>query len=283
MQPQMAQVTPEEIIDLILAEMQAEIAPFKYSNVVRSVYHVYLDSESFERLRPLQCRIREEAVRALNDELSRLNKGGGRIRLPLLEPKKTPRRHEALADWVVEFHENSDDDARENPLIIHSDFAPLQAAEERAGTLTERITRRRPDGETTTTMAASSDTRRAGGVVYATLEFEDDTGSRTYEMAKDQIKVGRGAADRWVDLKLITKKDVSREHAQLRRDPGTGRFYIKDLSTLGTTVNGKPVPPSIQRVDGEETDKNIETPMPDKARIGLAGVVFINFRAVRAK
>ena len=45
-----------------------------------------------------------------------------------------------------------------------------------------------------------------------------------------------------MDLKLKAKKDVSREHLQIRRDPASGHFFIKDLSTLGTTVNGKRVP-----------------------------------------
>ena len=102
-------------------------------------------------------------------------------------------------------------------------------------------------------------------------------------MTKDLIKIGRGAQDRWVDLKLNSKKDVSREHVQIRRDPATGRLFIKDLSSLGTTVDGKRVQPSIEQVNGEDVDKNIEVPLPSKARIGLAGVLFIDFKAVRQR
>ena len=98
---------------------------------------------------------------------------------------------------------------------------------------------------------------------------------------KDLIKIGRGGADRWVDLKLTAKKDVSREHLQLRRDPASGQIFIKDLSSLGTTVNGRRIPSSIERVNGEEADKNIEVQLPAKARIGLAGVVFLDFRAIK--
>jgi predicted component of type VI protein secretion system len=99
-------------------------------------------------------------------------------------------------------------------------------------------------------------------------------------MTKDQIKVGRGATDRWVDLKLNVKKDVSREHVQIRRDAASGKFFVKDLSTLGTTVNGKRLAASIQQINGEDVDKNIESPLPNKARIGLAGVLFLEFRAI---
>jgi pSer/pThr/pTyr-binding forkhead associated (FHA) protein len=84
-----------------------------------------------------------------------------------------------------------------------------------------------------------------------------------------------------VDLKLKSKKDISREHLQIRRDPASGNFFIKDLSSLGTTVDGKRVPPSIENVDGSDVDKNVEVPLPPKCRIGLAGVMTIDFKAAR--
>lgn len=284
--PDSTPVTPEEIIHLILEEMRAEIAPIHYTNLVRSSYHVYLYDADFERLQPVLQRIREEAIRALQDELSRLNKAKRqRLTVPILNPARKTKRYEALGDWVVEFHENTDDDASENPLIIHSAFAAPATADDRVGTLTERITKRHADGQITSTLRSdsSAETRRAGGVVYASIDYEDDAGARTYQMTKDQIKIGRGAVDRWVDLKLSSKKDVSREHVQVRRDPETGRFFIKDLSTLGTTVNGKRIPASIQRVNGQEVDKNIEVPLPDKAGIGLAGVLSLNFKSAKQK
>jgi hypothetical protein len=276
-------VTPEEIIHLILEEMEAGLCPSYYSNLVPSTFDVYLYIDDLERLRPLQQRIRDEAIRALGDKLSKLNKGGG-LKIPLVAGKKQQKRYEALGEWSVEFHENTDEDARDVPLVIHSSFPFTTGSDDRAGTLTERVTKRRTDGQTSTTATLRSgniDTKRGAGIVYATLEYDDETGAHTYQMTKDQIKIGRGAADRWVDLKLNTKKDVSREHLQIRRDAAAGKFFIKDLSTLGTTVNGKRVPGSIEQVNGEDIDKNIEAPLPNKARIGLAGVVFLEFRATK--
>ena len=284
-----APVTPEEIITLILAEMNAGLAPSFYSNLVPSVFHVYLYAEDLERLRPVEQRIRDEAARALSEELARLNKAGvPLIRVPLFTEQKKLKRYEALEEWSIEIHENTDEDARNNPLVIHSSFPMLELSDDRAGTLTERVTRRRPDGQTsttttTTTRGTNLDTKRAAGIVYATLDFEDDTGAHTFQMTKDIIKIGRGAADRWVDLKLSARKDVSREHVQLRRDASTGKFFIKDLSTLGTTVNGKRIPKSIEQVDGADVDKNVEAALPEKANIGLAGVVTLNFKAAKSR
>ncbi len=98
-------------------------------------------------------------------------------------------------------------------------------------------------------------------------------------MTKDQIVVGRGGRDYWTDLKLDTLPDVSREHFRLRRDPASGRFFLKDLSRLGTTINGERAPSSIEFVDGEKRDRNVEAPVPEQARIGLAGVIFLEFRS----
>ena len=276
-------MTPEDIIGLLLEEMEAGMCPSYYSNLVPSVYDVYLYVEDRERLRPLETRMRDEAVRALQEKLSRLNRAAEpRLKLPLGVSKERGKRYEALGEWSVEFHENTDEDARDNPLVIHSTFPSAAMTDERAGTMTERVTKRAADGQTTTSATQRSgtlDPRRAAGIVYASLDWEDNTGAHTYQMTKELIKIGRGAADRWVDLKLSSKKDVSREHVQIRRDSASGKFFIKDLSTLGTTVNGKRIPASIEQVNGEDVDRNVEAALPDKAQIGLAGVVVLEFRA----
>jgi len=285
-QQDLGRVTPEEIVNFILEEMEAGLCPTFYSNLVPSVYDVYLYIDDLERLRPLEQRMREEAVNALSEKLSALNKAAEpKLKIPGA-PKKRKKRYETLGEWSIEFHENADDDARENPLVIHSTFPPNADSEDRAGTLTERITKRRADGQTVTSATQRTgdvDTRRATGIVYANLAYEDDSGAHTFQMTKDVLKIGRGSPDHWVDLKLKAKKDVSREHLQIRRDPATGKLFLKDLSTLGTTVDGKRVPPSIQQADGADVDANIEVPLPGKARIGLAGVLFIDFKAVKQK
>ena len=286
---EVVRITPEEIINFILEEMEAGMCPSYYSNLVPSVYEVYLYIDDLERLRALEQRVKEEAASALSEKLARLNNvPEPKLRLPLGgAKKKRTKRYETLGEWSIEFHENTDDDARENPLVIHSTFPiAAPASDDRAGALTERISKRRADGQTVTTSTqrgGNLDGRRAAGLVYANLSYEDDTGPHSYAMTNNLIKIGRGAADRWVDLKLQAKKDVSREHLQIRRDPTTGQFFIKDLSTLGTTVNGRRVPPSIQHVDGAELDQNIEAPLPDKSQIGLAGVMVIDFKAVKQR
>jgi pSer/pThr/pTyr-binding forkhead associated (FHA) protein len=115
--------------------------------------------------------------------------------------------------------------------------------------------------------------------VFATLTFTDNSGRRTHSVTESQLVIGRGGAGYWVDLRVDAAPDVSREHVRLRRDAATGQFFLKDLSLYGTTVNGARVASSIDASEGAKRDVNVEVPLPPVARIGLADMVFLDFRA----
>jgi hypothetical protein len=121
--------------------------------------------------------------------------------------------------------------------------------------------------------------RSAGEVAYAHIRYQDGSGAKSFPVTKNQIVIGRGGKAFWIDLKLEAPPDVSREHCRIRRDPATGRFFLKDVSQFGTAIDGKAVPSSIQRQGGEDRDTNIETPLPSRATISLAGVFTLEFEA----
>ena len=111
--------------------------------------------------------------------------------------------------------------------------------------MTKRIATRRLAGAETATRQyepapapAPAAPAAADPQACAVIEYEDRGGHKTYRMTKNEIVVGRGGRDYWTDLKLDTLPDVSREHFRLRRDPATGKFFLKDLSRLGTTIDG---------------------------------------------
>ena len=58
-------------------------------------------------------------------------------------------------------------------------------------------------------------------------------------VTQNEISIGRGGEDLWVDLPLYASEEVSREHLRLRRDPASGAFTIVDKSRNGTWVNGR--------------------------------------------
>jgi pSer/pThr/pTyr-binding forkhead associated (FHA) protein len=92
------------------------------------------------------------------------------------------------------------------------------------------------------------------------------------------VTVGRGGVAFPVDIRIQSSVDVSREHARIRRDAQTGRFFLIDLSSLGTTLNGRYVPKGFEERDGTKRENGTETPLPDPARIGLADTVHLDFR-----
>jgi hypothetical protein len=275
-----ARVTPEEIVGLILDEMQQSIVPGWYTDYVNNIYRVYLYREDLDQLAPLEARIREQAARALDEELAKLNKP---LRTLPLMPAPRKKRCEPLGSWTIELLENSDDDAARNRIIVKSAAPAPPPPESLEGPPTVRVNAPMAEsGDDSATRRTSFSPAPSGDSrVYARLTYQDDTGEHTYEMTKDLIKIGRGGANEWVDIRLLTKVDVSREHVQIRRDSATGKFLIKDMSSLGTWVNGAQITPSVVRENGAVVDRNVETEMPGKARLNLANVVYMEFRKAR--
>jgi len=275
--------TARDIILEVVRNMREGLEPLHYTTLPPAIYHVYLHPEDFERLRGIFPRMQEETRQALDAEMAELNRGSLGERLKLA---RKPASKVVAPDggWRIEFFENTDDDVEPGDIVIYSELALPAKTEYGAGSMTKRINTRRLAGELT---AAQKYEERLPETLpetkemeaYATIEYEDQTGRQTYRMNKNQIVIGRGGRDYWTDLKLTTLPDVSREHVRLRRDAQSGEFFIKDLSRLGTSVNGERIPTSVEYVDGEKRDKNVEVKLPATARIGLADVVFLSFQA----
>ncbi len=283
------QATAKEIILAIVDNMHASAEPLLYSTLLPSLFDVYLHHDDYERLEGIWPRVVEEARQALDQELTRLN---GNVELPkllkflpLLE-KGSMRFERAAPDWYINFHKNTDEDAAPGDIVIDSRFTLPSLPKYGTGSKTKRITTLRSSGETRTLRTSYQD---AAGETFpgpgaapaiAKISYRDDNGEQVYLMTKNQIVVGRGGIDYWVDLKLNAPPDVSREHLRLRRDDSSGEFFVKDLSKFGTSVDGKRIPSSVEVTGNEKQDKDIWVPIPRKARIGLADVTFLDFEAL---
>jgi hypothetical protein len=271
--------TAREIILEIVRNMREGLEPLHYTTLPPAVFHVYLHPDDMDRLRAIAPRIVEEARRALDAEVEALNKASLGERLKLMK-RSEPKIVAPDGGWQVQLIENTDDDTQAGDIVIHSELALPSKADVGAGSMTKRIATRRMGGaESAATQRYEPAAPPAAAIGYATIEYEDQSGKKTFTITKDQIVVGRGGRDYWTDLKLDTLPDVSREHLRLRRDPATRQWFLKDLSRLGTTINGEKVPSSIEFAEGEKRDRNVEAPVPAQARIGLAGVVYLEFRS----
>jgi hypothetical protein len=267
--------------------MKEGLEPLHYSVLPPAVYHVYLHPDDMERLRAIVPRIVEEARRALDAEVEALN-GPSIVERLKLAKRAAPKVAAPEGGWQIRILENTDDEVAAGDILIYSELALPAKAELGAGSMTRRIATRKLGATQMTTSppleaqaAPSAEPPAADDGAFAVIEFADNSGRKTFRMTKDEIVVGRGGRDYWTDIKLDTLPDVSREHFRLRRDAASGNFFLKDLSRLGTTIDGQAAPSSIDFSDGSKRDRNVEAPVPPQARIGLAGVVFLDFRSTQ--
>jgi pSer/pThr/pTyr-binding forkhead associated (FHA) protein len=175
----------------------------------------------------------------------------------------------------VEFVPDPDGEVGDGDILIHSELV-LPSRQGGLGQRTRRISTMHVGNRTTVRERISSPTRPAASQPIARLSYSDDAGPQTFEMVTDLITIGRGGAAYRVDVRITSSADVSREHLRIRWD-GSGRFYVSDLSMLGTTVNGKRLPKGYDEVNGERTSNGVETPLVHGSRIGLADTVYLDF------
>jgi hypothetical protein len=312
-----------DLIEAVLENMRQNLEPLKYSTLAPSRYLVYLHASEFARLEGILGIIQQQTIRALNEELARLNRGSlvgsfvGKYAERVLRRPAT--LIENAADWHVEFLVDADGDLKPGDVLVASELLLPASPELGGGARTRRITTVHigsrvtmrepviverpvaraeerpadPSGQTAQTTqitqtpqtapapTAPVQTRSAQPLVLARIAYEDDGGAHAYEVVKASVSVGRGGVAYPVDIRIVAAADVSREHARVRHDTETGRFFLIDLSTLGTTLDGLPVPRGYDEADGSKRENGVEVPLPDRARIGLAGTVFLDFQAVR--
>jgi hypothetical protein len=280
--------TGRDIVLAIGENMRQSLEPLVTKTIAPSLYQVYLHADDYDRLRTLFGELEEEAKTLLDSELARLNKGPASFPRILRkkktdEPPAAPKYVSAEGRWSVRFQEDPNGTLNPGDVEVVSEFARPPEAGYGAGSKTHRISTTRKLGQMTTRRDTTESTQVAAGTQatepagFARLVYKDDRGTiQTFPITKDEIVIGRQAPDVWADLSLDTSLDVSREHARLKRTP-EGKFCIKDLSKLGTTVNGTPLPRSLEPAEAKGQDLGQWMDLPDKARIGLAGVIYLDF------
>ncbi|HEY2152332.1 MAG TPA: FHA domain-containing protein [Vicinamibacterales bacterium] len=199
------------------------------------------------------------------------------MRRPASKPAAEVRN--AATDWHIAFVADPDDELKEGDLLVDSELLMPARPDLCLGQQTRKISTLQ-SGQRATTIEhvvngpASTSTPRLLG----RIEYDDESGHHFYDVTKDGFTMGRGGIAYPVDIRIVSSADVSREHARIRRDSATDRFFLIDLSTLVTTLNGHPVPKGFDEVDGTKRENGVGTVLPDVARIGLAGTVFLDFR-----
>ena len=283
-----------DIIEAVLENLRNNLEPLKYTILAPSRFVVYLHPAEHARIAGIIPLLEKETIRALTEELDKLNRRTGWRRQFDRFLGSAPQVQNAGTEWHVEFLGDSDGELREGDILVDSELLLPQASDLGAGDRTRRVTtrhlaRREPEGPVEAAAPPPAVSTRietverpavAAASVFARLRYEDNSGVHTYEISRDSVTVGRGGLAYRVDVRIEASADVSREHLRLRRDVESGQFFVVDLSSLGTTVNGTRVPKGYEEADGSKRENGVETPLPRRARVGLAETVFLDFEVV---
>jgi pSer/pThr/pTyr-binding forkhead associated (FHA) protein len=278
---------PRDIIEAVVANMRRNLERLKYSTLAPSRYTVYLHPTEFARLETIVPVLHEQTIRALDEELRRMNERPQKQRwMRRIAGEREPEVRNAATDWHVAFMADPDDELKEGDVLVDSELLMPARPDLGVGEQTRKIatiqstqhTQSPTTIEHTISRSSSSSASPSPSRLLGRIEYDDDSGHHFYDVTKDCFTIGRGGIAHPVDIRIASSTDVSREHARIRRDAASDRFFLIDLSTLGTTLNGRHVPKGFDDVDGTKLENGSETPLPDVATIGLAGAVFLDFR-----
>jgi FHA domain-containing protein len=267
-----------DLIDAVIASMRNNLEPLKYSTLAPSRYVVYLHADEFARIEGIVPVLQEQTARALAEELEALNRRPGYRKYFDRLAGPAPPVENVGREWQIDFLPDPDGEVGFGDILIHSELVlPASPDELGAGQRTRRITTVHVGHKTTRREETVSRTQSALSSACARLRYEDNAGAHTFDMLRDSVTIGRGGIAYPADVRIDASIDVSREHARIRRDAQSGAFFIVDLSTLGTTVNGRRVPKGYDEVDGTKKENGVETPLTTGSRIGLADTVYLDF------
>ena len=289
-------------------ELMMNMYQLPFTTLPPTIFHVYLHPADYERIEGIVPRIVSELQKALNEEVRRINEGRSRpggMLARLIEQEEASPIEVPSSGWEVYLHPDRNDGLKQGDLGIES-LLPLPAPLEFGGPPTTRIVRSvvTGSGRSSTTIevsqspaalksaieagaaglsaGVSAQADQSAGTVAkterASLRYEDENGPHLFSMRKDTLSVGRGGSSVWVDVQVVTSAKVSREHFRLRREGDA--FFIQDLSTWGTFIDGRQVPPAVTGPDGV-LRPGPELPLPASARIQMADTLVIHFEARR--
>jgi pSer/pThr/pTyr-binding forkhead associated (FHA) protein len=268
-------------------ELRLNLYPLPYTTLPPSIFHVYLHPEDFDRIEGIVPRLVAELQQALSDEVHRINQGrerSGGVLSRLIAQAEAPPIEVPPAGWEVQVNADRNGTLQPGELGIDS-MLPLPPPLEFGGPATTRIVKSvlNESGRSSTTIevappgTGTSPSHDIDLRERAVLAYDDEQGHHEFSMCKDTLSIGRGGSSVWVDVQVFTSSKVSREHCRLRRDR-TGRFFIQDASSWGTSVNGAPIPAALKGPDGV-LRAGSEHELPSPSRIQLADALVIQFAA----
>src|ERR1035441_5872235 len=107
------EVGPQEIIEAIILNFRKTILPSRFVNYFNNEYVVLLDRTDFDRLKPFTTSIREEAIKALDQELADLSRKKGWL-------SKDQSRYTSNGPWQIHIMLSENDEVRTERIVVDS-------------------------------------------------------------------------------------------------------------------------------------------------------------------
>ena len=255
-----AKLSGNIVVGEILRNMELGRFEMTYTVLLPCIFTVYLNPSDHAVLSGVFPFIVEDARKALRARVAELNSAPSVF--GVARRAKNAKEHKiACRDWEIEFLPDSE--VPVGDVEIHSELNEVAQPGYR-GTKTT-LMGREPSVTAQRSTSERSSAPRGPDPVYAEIHYQDDSGPQVYLVTQNRVRVGRGGDDQPMDLALYTTDEVSREHLVIRREPGTGAFFIVDASTNGTWVNGK------------RLRRGSEDVLPNNAQIGVGEVLTLSF------
>ena len=174
-----------DLIDAVVDNMRRNLEPLRYSTLAPSRFTVYLHPSEHARLEGIIPILQEQTLRALAEELERLNQRRSVRRLfnRLTGSAAEAEIRSASGDWHIEFLPDPDGDVNEGDLLVDSELVLPARPDLGVGERTRHITTVHTAHRTTTRGQTVNRTSAASPVV-ARLTYRDDGGEHSFDVAQ---------------------------------------------------------------------------------------------------
>ena len=243
------QQLPRAIARAVLANMRESIVPMLYTTIAPDAYVVYLHPADYALIDDVVPLVETQIHRAIEEAIARLNRRRAWHRIVHVVRKPIPPID--VMSHTIAIVPDPNDRLQRGQIAVQSDAR--RPAAEYAGSPTLRVTAVMPPAATVA---------RAPAI----LTIDDLEGQREHPVVDNPTLVGRGGDGCEVHVRLRADGQVSKQHCRLTREAATGTFFITDLSRNGTSL------------DGERLPHGVDVPLPDRARIGLADALHLEFK-----
>jgi hypothetical protein len=194
-------ISGQTIIDELIRNMEVGKLEMGYSILLPCIFSVYLHPDDYARVIAVNDLLRDDAKRALSARMAEWNAADK----PLFRRGATRKQYRiAQSDWSIDLFPDSEGAVPPGDVEIHSELNDVAQPGYRGAKTT--LIDREPSVTAARVARDRESTRRQPDKVFAEIRYHDDSGPQTFFVTQNEISIGRGGEELWVDLPLYTSE-----------------------------------------------------------------------------